>query len=214
MSGDRIEGPGRHSSVLLLSGAILASPRTIAGMLVRALEIDDADAFHELRLRGLEESPDPFLVTLAEDAALSMEYVRGRFPRGGDAFALGAFDDGGRLVGIVGFSRETRAKVRHRGDVWGMYVAPEARGMGAGRALMEELVRRCREMEGLEQVVLEVATGATAACRLYSAVGFETIGEHRESMKDGERYLDTRHMVLRLRGENLAQRRKGAKEET
>lgn len=167
-------------------------------MLVRALEIDDAEAFHELRLRGLEESPDPFLVTHAEDAALTPEYVRGRFPRGGDAFALGAFDDDGRLVGIVGFSREKREKVRHRGDVWGMYVAPEARGTGAGRELMHELLRRCREMEGLEQVVLEVETGATAACGLYEGVGFETIGVHRESMKDGERYLDTRYMVLRV----------------
>ena len=167
-------------------------------MLVRALEIDDAEAFHELRLRGLAESPDPFLVTHAEDAALTMDAVRGRFPRGGDAFALGAFDDDGRLVGIVGFSREQRQKVRHRGDVWGMYVAPEARGTGAGRGLMEELVRRCREMEGLEQVVLEVAVEATAACRLYESLGFEEVGVHRESMKDGERYLDTRHMVLRV----------------
>ena len=137
-------------------------------------------------------------MTYAEDAALTMEAVRGRFPRGGDAFAIGAFDDSDRLVGIVGFSRESRRKVRHRGDVWGMYVAPEARGTGAGRALMEELVRRCSEMEGLEQVVLEVATEAVSACRLYEGVGFETIGTHRESMKDGERYLDTRHMVLRL----------------
>lgn len=167
-------------------------------MRVRALDIFDADEFHALRLRGLAESPDPFLVTHAEDAALSMEYVRGRFPRGGGAFALGAFDDDGRLVGIVGFSREQRRKVHHRGEVWGMYVAPEARGTGAGRELMHELLRRCREMEGLEQVVLEVATEATAACRLYEAFGFETIGVHRESMKDGERYLDTRHMVLWL----------------
>lgn len=183
-------------------------------MRIRLLDIDDAEAFHELRLRGLAESPDPFLVTHAEDAALSMEYVRGRFPRGSEAFALGAFDDDGRLVGIVGFSREQRRKVNHRGDVWGMYVAPEARGTGAGRALMDELVRRCRELDGLEHVVLEVATGAVAACRLYEGIGFETIGVHRESMKDGERYLDTRHMVLWLRGEeNLAQRRKGAKEE-
>lgn len=167
-------------------------------MLVRALEIDDAETFHALRLRGLGESPDPFLVTYAEDAVLTMEAVKARFPRGGDAFALGAFDDEGQLFGIVGFSRETRAKVRHRGDVWGMYVAPEARGTGAGRALMEELLRRCREIEGLEQVVLEVATQAVSAIRLYEAVGFETIGVHRQSMKDGERYLDTKYLVLRL----------------
>lgn len=168
-------------------------------MLVRQLEIDDAGEFHALRLRGLEEDPDPFLTTLAEDAALSAESVRGRFPRGGDAFALGAFNDDGALVGIVGFSRETRQKVRHRGDVWGMYVAPEARGTGAGRTLMQELIERCRTIDGLEQVVLEVATSAEAACGLYASLGFESVGTHPESMKVGERYLETKYMVLRLK---------------
>ena len=45
-----------------------------------------------------------------------------------------------------------------------------------------------------------ISRPTVAACRLYEAVGFETIGVHRESMKDGERFLDTRYMLLRLRG--------------
>lgn len=168
-------------------------------MHVRQLDIDDADAFHALRLHGLESDPDPFLTTRAEDGALSREAVHARFPRGGDNFALGAFDEAGALVGIVGFARETREKIRHRGNVWGMFVASSVRGQGVARALMEQLVERCRAIDGLEQLVLEVNTTATSARRLYASMGFESIGTHRESMKVGDRYLETQYMVLWLK---------------
>jgi ribosomal protein S18 acetylase RimI-like enzyme len=167
-------------------------------MLVRALEHSEAELFHELRLRGLREDPGPFAATYEEDAALSLEAVRNRFPVEADRFVLGAFDDSDRLVGVVGFSREQRSKLRHWGVVWGMYVAPEARGCGTGRALMSELVARCRRLEGLEQIVLEVNTDAEPARRLYASLGFEVYGARREAMKSGDEYFDVELMVLRF----------------
>ena len=168
-------------------------------MLVRALEHSEAEIFHELRLRGLREDPAPFAATYDEDAALSLEAVRNRFPVEADRFVLGAFDAAARLVGVVGFSREQRSKLHHWGVVWGMYVAPEARGQGVGRDLMAELVSRCRRIDGLEQIVLEVATAAEPARRLYAALGFEVYGARREAMKAGDEYYDVELMVLRLR---------------
>src|SRR4051812_35376492 len=111
-------------------------------MLVRALEHSEAEIFHELRLRGLREDPGPFAATYEEDAALSLESVRNRFPVDEDRFVLGAFDTAGQLAGVVGFSREQRSKLHHWGVVWGMYVVPEARGQGVGQSLMAELVAR------------------------------------------------------------------------
>jgi RimJ/RimL family protein N-acetyltransferase len=165
---------------------------------VRALELSEAGLFHELRLRGLREDPGPFASTYDEDAALSPKAVRERFPAEEDRFVLGAFDEGGRLVGVVGFSRERRTKLHHWGVVWGMYVAPEARGIGVGRTLMAELVARCRRVDGLEQVVLEVATAAGPARGLYASLGFERYGLRREAMKAGDEYYDVELMVLRL----------------
>ena len=43
----------------------------------------------------------------------------------------GAFADGA-LAGVVGYSRDPRVKNRHRGKVFGMYVAPEHRRRGVG----------------------------------------------------------------------------------
>ena len=169
-------------------------------MSVRALERSEAETFHELRLRGLRENPEPFASTYEEDAALSREAVRDRFPVEQERFVLGAFDAAGQLAGVVGFSREQRSKLRHWGTVWGMYVVPEARGQGVGHSLMVELVERCRRLEGLEQIVLEVATAAEPARRLYASIGFETFGRRREAMKSGDEYYDVEYMVLRLAG--------------
>jgi RimJ/RimL family protein N-acetyltransferase len=166
---------------------------------IRRLRADEADRFHALRLRGLEESPAAFASTLEEDLALSSDSVRARFPSAEDRFVLGAFDEAGALVGAVGFSRETKRKLRHWGKGWGMYVAPEARGRGVGRALVVRLLEECRRVEGLEQVVLEVATEAVAARALYRACGFEPFALQCDAMRDGERSYDVEHLVRRLR---------------
>lgn len=173
-------------------------PHTKSSTSVRPLDASEAETFHALRLRGLREDPAPFAATFEEDAALSPDAVRDRFPAEEERFVLGAFDEAGRLVGAVGFSRERRVKTRHWGEVWGMYVAAEARGRGVGRALMIALVERCRKLEGLEQIVLDVATVAEPARRLYRSCGFETYGRRGKAMKHGDEYYDVEHMALEL----------------
>ena len=81
---------------------------------------------------------------------------------------------------------------------WGMYVIPEARGLGVGRELMTALIERCQRLDGLEQIVLAVATVAKPARRLYESVGFETFGVQKDAMKEGDKYYDVEYMVLRL----------------
>lgn len=44
----------------------------------------------------------------------------------------------------------------HKGNVYGMYVAPEVSGQGLGKKLMLELVSRASSYEGLEQINLMV----------------------------------------------------------
>ncbi len=94
--------------------------------------------------------------------------------------------------------RQSQRKGAHRANVWGMYVAPEARGRVVGRALIDEAASRLRAA-GVEQAHLTVATTADAARRLYLRAGFVVVGTLREAMKDGERYIDEEIMVLRLR---------------
>jgi putative acetyltransferase len=56
-----------------------------------------------------------------------------------------------------------------------MYFLPEARGLGAGRALLDRLIVEARAI-GFRLCYLETLTGMSAAQRLYEQVGFARIG--------------------------------------
>jgi GNAT superfamily N-acetyltransferase len=65
-------------------------------------------------------------------------------------------------------------------------VAPEYRGRGIGRALMEAAVDGIRERGG-SWVGLEVRESNTIACRLYEHIGFQTVGSTLELLRPADR---------------------------
>jgi ribosomal protein S18 acetylase RimI-like enzyme len=169
---------------------------------IRPLVEADAPAFRALRLRALRDHPDAFGASYEEGLARPtsgyVEQLRAAAASPDDRI-FGAFDDGGALVGMVGFRREGYAKIRHRGYIWGMYVAPEVRGQGVGRALIGAALDRARSLPDLDQVNLSVMTTNVAARALYASLGFAAYGLERRALKlpDGTA-LDEEHMVLFL----------------
>jgi ribosomal protein S18 acetylase RimI-like enzyme len=166
-------------------------------MLVRKLTEDDLEAVWTLRLRALRDNPEAFGSTYEETVARGKTWMLQRL-RGKDdeTFYLGAFEEG--LIGMVAFYREDGIKSRHRGFVVSMFVLPVSRGLGAGKALMQELISRARQIEGLEQLLLAVVTTNMAAYRLYRSLGFEVFGTEPNALKFGEQYWDEHLMVLHL----------------
>jgi GNAT superfamily N-acetyltransferase len=85
----------------------------------------------------------------------------------------------GRYVG-VGCLKRLASGV---GEVQRMYVQPHARGLGAGRALIEQLIEDARVL-GYKQLRLESLKALAAAHDLYHSVGFKDIDPYSEnSMK-------------------------------
>ena len=169
-------------------------------MEIRELTEADATLYWPLRLRALREEPESFGASYDEAKDRPLESVTERFremARLGE-FTLGAFD-GGQLVGIAAFNRKVGRKNRHIGIAYQVYVAQEARGNGAGRALMSALLARARALDGLEQLTLDVVASNAAARALYISLGFEVYGRQRHALKlDDGRYLDEELMVLWL----------------
>jgi hypothetical protein len=98
-------------------------------MSVRILTRADAVAFRELRLRALKEHADAFTSSYEEDVQKPLAATEQRIDGGDGSTFWGAFVDG-RLLGIVGLTREPRRKNAHKADIVAMYVAPESKRGG------------------------------------------------------------------------------------
>lgn len=74
----------------------------------------------------------------------------------------------GIVVGCAGWKRFDGARC----EMKRMVVAPEARGLGAGRALAVAVLRDAAA-HGMEEMLLDTVPDMAAARRLYTALGFE-----------------------------------------
>jgi ribosomal protein S18 acetylase RimI-like enzyme len=169
-------------------------------MEIRPLTADDAALFWSLRLRALWDSPEAFGSSYDESVDTPVEEVAGRLRNEGrspDNFVLAGFA-GGEPAGLVGLAREQGRKMQHKAMIWGVWVAPEFRGQGIGRKLVEEAISRARSIAGLEQLHLTVVTANDAARHLYRSLGFEVYGLEPHALKVEGRYLDEELMVLHL----------------
>lgn len=167
-------------------------------MEIRELTVEDAQELRELRLRALREEPEAFGSSWEEENARPLEQTIARLQASDGMVAFGGFDDDGKLVGMVRLWREDGVKTRHKAYIISMYVAPEARGRGLGRMLLDTAIARAREISGVEQLLLAVNAANTPARNLYLAAGFESYGREPLALKVGDRYLDEELMVLFL----------------
>jgi GNAT superfamily N-acetyltransferase len=165
--------------------------------LIRQLSGDDAQSLRDLRQRALAEHPEAFGSAPDEEAALTLEQFIGNYLSPPLRITLGAFG-GDRLVGIASLLRWSPRKTRHKAMVTGMYVAPEARGAGLGRALLDALIEHARGLEGLRDLSLAVTVTNAAARTLYQRLGFVPFGIERDYICADGIYHSIEWMLLRL----------------
>lgn len=78
---------------------------------------------------------------------------------------------GTEITGFAYWNRYTRPTFRPHVDIEKVAVAPDAQGQGAGRKLMEALIRAARH-HGTEVVTLDLGGDNAAAIGLYESLGF------------------------------------------
>ena len=148
--------------------------------LVRRVAIGDVRQARELRLRALKTDPTSFGSTYEREAAFADDVWEERVARGAhgdDAATLLAFREG-QPVGLVAAFRDE--DVSDVFDVVSMWVAPEARGGGVGRRLLEEIEAWIASCGGTE-IRLAVTNVSEAARGLYASAGYEPDGRAEES---------------------------------
>ncbi|MCK1992320.1 GNAT family N-acetyltransferase [Peribacillus muralis] len=167
-------------------------------MNIRILKESDTHLYQEVRLNALKINPEAFGSTHEKEVEFSLETVKERITPTRDKYILGAFDDRKSLVGIVAFIRENNLKTRHKGNVFGMYIAPGNRGHGLGKSLMKDLISRAKNCDGLEQINLTVVSENDFAKKLYKSLGFVVYGTERNALKYNGHYFDEDLLVLTI----------------
>lgn len=162
------------------------------GFVVRPLGPDDAQSYRDLRLTCLREVPEAFGAEFEEEAGRDLSEWQTRL--GSDTRAyFGGFVQN-ELVGIANFAPETYRKAAHKGLLLGVYVAPQHRGSGVSKSLINAVIAHARLR--VQQVHLAVGTHNVPALKLYQSMGFEIYGTEPRGLRVGDRFIDEHLMVL------------------
>ncbi|MGK5024498.1 GNAT family N-acetyltransferase [Janthinobacterium sp. RB2R34] len=138
---------------------------------LRPLLPSDAPAYRALRLAGIAELPSAFCTTHALESSVPMEQMRQRLQPTSNQIIFGIFNDA-QLIAMAGLHREAIAVVHDKASLWGVHVAPQARGEGLGRQLVQAAIKHACAIPELATVRLAVAQDNQAALTLYLSCGF------------------------------------------
>jgi GNAT superfamily N-acetyltransferase len=165
-------------------------------MQIRRLEVSDAPVYRALRLRGLRDHPDAFTSSFEEESQRSAAETEKRLAATSDTLMWGAFVEG-TLAGVVGMTRETRLKNRHKATLVAMYVAPEYSGQGLGLALVNTVIQAAKA-SGIELLILTVTDTNRQAAALYTRAGFASFGVEPDAIRVNGVPFGKQHMYLQL----------------
>jgi ribosomal protein S18 acetylase RimI-like enzyme len=166
-------------------------------MTIRRLSAIDASSFQALRLAALLDTPEAFGSSHEEEKDAPLVRVAQRLDATPGDAVFGKFDDD-MLVGIVGVAREPQLKMAHKANIWGMYVAPSARGRGAARELMHAALAHASAMPGVAKPTLDVDAANVAAIALYESFGFEVFSREADAMRVHGQPRDDLRMHVRI----------------
>jgi ribosomal protein S18 acetylase RimI-like enzyme len=173
---------------------------------IRSIHPEEWQAYREVRLRALQESPDAFGSTYAVEAARSEGMWSSRVAAASTSdkdkalFAL----DNGQICGLAWC--KVSATEPGVADLFQMWVAPGSRGRGAGTALLSEVVAFARSA-GVTTLRLGVTVAESPAMGLYRSFGFRPVGD--EQTLRGNSILMAQTMCLELNAANPSIERTG-----
>jgi ribosomal protein S18 acetylase RimI-like enzyme len=143
-------------------------------MKIRRVLPTDWEDFRRLRLDALRTDPLAFGSTLERETGYPNERWKGWADSGAlgnDSATFVVEAEPGQLVGMAGVFTD-----HGEYHLWGMWVAPEARGQGLGLGLLNRLLAWADSASPQRTVRLDVNPAQTAAVRLYEARGFRPTG--------------------------------------
>ena len=145
-------------------------------VLVRETVAQDWQALRDIRLAALQDAPDAFASTYAEQAAFTEADWQDRISRGGTFLAYVPEVSASEPAGLAGgFLRPERPGTV---ALISMFVRPQARGRKVGEALIAAVAEWGRARQATTMDLWVTATNSPARL-LYERCGFALTGERQ-----------------------------------
>lgn len=165
-------------------------------MEIRRLNGGDAEGYRLLRHEALLKNPEAFSSSYEDEVKYEAADYKQRLDNK-FTYTFGAFDEN-QLVGVVTLVPEGKVKLKHRANIFAMYVTSSQRGRGLGRELVKTAIQQAAELNIVEQIHLTVTSSNEPAKKLYASLGFETYGVEKNALRIDGTYYDEDLMVLFL----------------
>ena len=143
---------------------------------VRALGEEDWQVYRDVRLAALHESPTAFVASRAEEEAFGEPRWRDRLRRSRRLVA----ERDGSVLGVVSVGEAEEPNAR-AAELFGLWVAPEARGTGVAWKLVEAGADQALR-DGRSHLTYWVGTDNGRAVAFASSFGFRP-GNNRRPMR-------------------------------
>jgi ribosomal protein S18 acetylase RimI-like enzyme len=143
---------------------------------VRALGTEEWQAYREVRLAALKESPEAFASSYDAEVGYDEDFWRKRLARSARLLAC----DGDEPVGIVSVGQAEEEGVA---ELFGMWVSPARRGSGVAWRLTHAAALHARA-EGQRALKLWVSTENGRAVAFFSSYGFRPTDQRRPMTTD------------------------------
>ncbi|MEW1824864.1 GNAT family N-acetyltransferase [Streptomyces sp. NPDC088196] len=169
---------------------------------IRPMTLADCDRVSEIRVLGWQFAyrdlmPQSFLNTLS--ATADAERRRARFAESDGSVLNLVASVGDEIIGWAALGPYREGEIRTEdAELYALYLDPKHVGTGAGRALMQEALRRAAAL-GHDRVYLWVVRGNARARRFYERAGFRADGVEEPYEVEGVLVPEVRY-VKELRG--------------
>lgn len=137
--------------------------------------------YKEIRLRSLKDDPQAFGSNYDKEIQYQDDRWKSRLESEKYLFFAKL---GGQIVGMVGAFQTDQDKTTRSANVFGVFVASEARGKSVSTKLMEKLLDTLKGGDVIK-ANLSVNKDQQSAVGLYKRLGFEITGEENVVLGDG-----------------------------
>jgi ribosomal protein S18 acetylase RimI-like enzyme len=160
--------------------------------MIRQLTLNDFDTWKEIRTEAVKLHPESFGESYEAVIKQDISWFEKSLQNG----TIFAYEQNGKMVGIVGTYPMQPQNMRHRAVLFGLYIKDGYRKSGIASALVKHIINFVAPTH--RQIHLCVNTKNSAAVALYQKQGFVIYATEPDALLIGDKYYDDYLMMRKL----------------